>query len=97
MPKSPRKKNQVSTWFNGILKETVRGDIVSEEIVIVQQQVRSATREYRVPECTGYQSVTVDVLVKSRISEHRKHEGNGKRVQSTRMYSVPAECNSGQF
>ncbi len=64
MPKSPRKKKQVSTWFNGILKETVREDIVSEEIVIVHQQVRSATREYRVPECTGYQSVTVDSFSK---------------------------------
>ena len=32
MQKSPRKKNQVSTWFNGVLRETVRGDIVSEEL-----------------------------------------------------------------
>ena len=32
MQKSPRKKNQVSTWFNGVLRETVRGDIVLEEL-----------------------------------------------------------------
>ena len=31
MPKFPRKKNQVSTWFNRVLKETVRGDSLSEE------------------------------------------------------------------
>ena len=35
MPKSPRKKNQVSIWFNAILRETVRGETVSEETVTV--------------------------------------------------------------
>ena len=60
MPKSPRKKNQVSIWFNAILRETVRGETVSEETVTVKEQIRSATRAYRVPECIKYQSVTVD-------------------------------------
>ena len=26
------KKNHVSTWFNAVVRETVRGDIVSEEV-----------------------------------------------------------------
>ena len=31
MIKSPRKKNHVSTWFNAVVRETVRGNRISEE------------------------------------------------------------------
>ena len=31
MSKTPRKTNQVSTWFNGVLRKTWRGDIFEDE------------------------------------------------------------------
>ena len=34
MPRLPRKKNQVSTWFNRVIAETRRGDIFEDKIAI---------------------------------------------------------------
>ena len=31
MPRAPRKTNQVSTWFNGVLRETRQGDIFDDK------------------------------------------------------------------
>jgi len=31
MPRTPGKANQVSTWFNGILRKTRQGDILENE------------------------------------------------------------------
>ena len=34
MPRPPRKTNQISTWFNTVLRETRRGDIFKDEPAI---------------------------------------------------------------
>ena len=57
MPWTPGKKSTVSTWFNRVIGETLERETVPEETVTVQQQVKTATREYRAPECIEYQSV----------------------------------------
>ena len=31
MPRAPRKTNQLSTWFNGVLRETKQGDIFEDK------------------------------------------------------------------
>ena len=31
MPRAPRKTNQVSTWFKGVLREARRGDIFEDK------------------------------------------------------------------
>ena len=56
-----KKKGTVQTWFNRIIRETIERETVSEETVIVQQQVYTENRE----------SVTVDCfrLYPSLLSE----------------------------
>ena len=61
MPRTPRKKSSLSTWFNGVIRETLERETVSEETVTVQQQVKTSeyqsNRVYRVSESTEYQSI----------------------------------------
>ena len=53
-----------------------------EETVTVQQQVRIATRAYRVPECTEYQSVQSNRVY--RIPECIEY----RSIKNTRMNKV---------
>ena len=45
MPRTPRKKSIVKTWFNRVIRETLERDTVSEETVTVHQRVKSADSE----------------------------------------------------
>ena len=59
MPKTPRKKSIVSTWFNGVIRETLERE--TDVSITVKQRVKTAeyqsNRVYREPERTENQSV----------------------------------------
>ena len=48
-----KKKSTVQTWFNRIIRETIERETVSEETVIVQQQVNTENRESVTVDCFG--------------------------------------------
>ena len=59
-----------------------------EETVTVKQQIRSATRAYKVPECIKYLSVTVDNFSKeSDIRRPAMKERVSSRNYVTRNYT----------
>ena len=42
MPKTPRKKSIVSTWFNGVIRETLERE--TDVSITVKQRVKTANR-----------------------------------------------------
>ena len=44
MARTPRKKSKVSSWFNGVIRETIERETESKETVTVHQQVKTADR-----------------------------------------------------